>query len=222
MIPFLHQHSDENLVHESFPVGPLQCNCTLIGDPKTKHGLVIDPGGDAQFILERLQEMGIEQIDAIVHTHAHLDHFLASAYIKQQTGAPLALHRDDLFLWDSLEQQCAMVGVPYVPTPPPDQWIDDDMQLDCCGGVSLHTPGHTPGSVCFWFENANLLIAGDTLFQNSVGRTDLAGGSWKNLVKSIRQRLFRLDETALVIPGHGPVTTLEQEIRYNPFVGASA
>ncbi|MBF2755747.1 MAG: MBL fold metallo-hydrolase [Gammaproteobacteria bacterium AqS3] len=218
----MQQNESEAWVHESFPVGPLQCNCTLIGDKVSGNALIIDPGGDPEFIFDRLKTLGLERITGIIHTHAHLDHFLASAEMKRRTGAPLALHRDDQFLWDSLEQQCAMVGVPYVPTPDPDHWIDDDVDLQCCGGVSIHTPGHTPGSMCFWFAPANLLVAGDTLFFRSVGRTDLNGGDWRALTRSIQHRLFTLDETALVIPGHGPTTTLGAEMRDNPFVGHNA
>ena len=136
------------LIRDTFPVGPLGCNCTIIGDSVTKKGMVVDPGGDADKILERVQAHGLN-IVALIHTHAHLDHFLASGELKEKTGAPIYLHADDKFLWDSLEMQCRMFGVPYKPVPGPDFWLKDDEELCCCGGVAMHTPGHSPGSMSF-------------------------------------------------------------------------
>ena len=135
--------------------------------------MVVDPGGDPEKILAIVDENGLK-VSAIIHTHAHLDHILASAVIKQQTGAPLHLHRGDMFLWNALESQCERFGVPYTPTPEPDTWLNDESLLDCCDGVTIHTPG----SVSFWFQHHELLIAGDTLFQMGIGRTDLHGGSF--------------------------------------------
>ncbi|WP_263144056.1 MBL fold metallo-hydrolase [Pseudomonas sp. RIT-PI-AD] len=207
------------LIRETFPVGPLQCNCTLIGDPVGKTAIVIDPGGDHQKIVARLAAHGLKLV-AIIHTHAHLDHFLASGELKKATGATLHLHKEDRFLWDNLEMQCQMFGVPFKPVPAPDQWLADDEALACGCGVALHTPGHTPGSMSFWFPEAKLLIAGDTLFRRGVGRTDLWGGDQGALIRSIRQRLYRLDEDATVVAGHGPDTRLGDEMRENPFVRA--
>lgn len=163
------------LIRETFPVGPLQCNCTIIGDPLTRKAIVVDPGGDHELILQRLDRLGL-QVVSIIHTHAHLDHFLASGEMKKRTGASLHLHKDDQFLWDNLEMQCQLFGVPYTPVPAPDRWLADDEELACGCGVALHTPGHTPGSMSFWFPRAKLLIAGDTLFRRGIGRTDLWGG----------------------------------------------
>lgn len=210
---------DLRMIRESFPVGPLQCNCTILGDPVTRHGLVVDPGGDAAFILERVAALNL-QIVAIVHTHAHLDHFLAAGDIRKATGAPLCLHPEDRPLWDLLEVQCQMFGVPYVPQPEPDRILHDDEELPCCTGVALHTPGHTPGSMSFWFASDKLLIAGDTLFRRSIGRTDLWGGDHAAIERSIRERIYRLDEDAVVVTGHGPETRIGEEIRENPFVRA--
>ena len=207
------------LIRETFPVGPLQCNCTIIGDRLTGKAIVVDPGGNPELILARLDALGL-QVVSIIHTHAHLDHFLASGQIKEKTGATLHLHKDDQFLWDSLELQCQMFGVPYVAVPPPDRWLADDEALPCGCGVALHTPGHTPGSMSFWFPGEQLLIAGDTLFRRGIGRTDLWGGDYASLERSIRQRLYRLDEEATVVAGHGPDTRLGDEMRNNPFVRA--
>ncbi len=207
-----------SLLRKSFPVGPLQCNCTVIGDSETSLGLVFDPGGDPEIIMRVVTELELK-IVALVHTHAHLDHFLASGEIKKRTGAPIHLHKSDKFLWDGLEQQCRAFGVPYVPQPDPDHWLGDDEALHW-GGVAMHTPGHTPGSLCFYFDQHKLLIAGDTLFQGSIGRTDLWGGDPAAIERSIRQRLYTLDEAAVVVTGHGPETSIGQEMRHNMFVRA--
>jgi hydroxyacylglutathione hydrolase len=207
-----------NIVRKTFPVGPLQCNCTVIGDTETGIGYVFDPGGDAARIMATATELGIK-IVGIIHTHAHLDHILAAGEIHKLTGAPIWLNRSDRFLWDTLELQCRMWGIPYSPVPDPDHWIEDEQDLEC-GGCCIHTPGHTPGSTSFYFEDSSLLIAGDTLFQGSVGRTDFEGGDAALLKKSIQQRIYKLDESAAVITGHGPETTIGQEMRFNAFVRA--
>ncbi|KXG79187.1 MULTISPECIES: MBL fold metallo-hydrolase [Pseudomonas] len=207
------------LIRETFPVGPLQCNCTLIGDPLSKKAIVVDPGGDEQKILARLQHHGLTLV-SIIHTHAHFDHFLASGKLKELTGATLHLHKADQPLWENLEMQCQMFGMPYTPVPSPDRWLSDDEELACGCGVALHTPGHTPGSMSFWFAEHKLLIAGDTLFRRGVGRTDLWGGDQRAIVRSIKERLYRLDEEAIVVTGHGPDTRLGDEMRENPFVRA--
>jgi len=209
-----------NIVRKSFPVGPLQCNCTVIGDTETGIGYVFDPGGDAARIMATVGELGLKII-GIVHTHAHLDHILAAGEIRKQTGAPVWLHRSDKSLWDSLEMQCRMWGVPYSPVGDPDHWIEDEQDLEC-GGNCIHTPGHTPGSTSFYFEDASLLIAGDTLFMGSVGRTDFPGGDMGQLKKSIQQKIYRLDEAAVVVPGHGPETSIGREMRSNAFVRANS
>ena len=201
---------------KTFPVGPLQCNCTILGDAETRKAIVVDPGGDAQTILDKIQSMSLD-VSMIVHTHAHFDHFLAAGEIKAATGAPIALHQNDAFLWDILEDQCRMFGMPYKPVPSPDCWMKDDEAL-LCEGQALHTPGHTPGSMSFWFESHQLLIAGDTLFKRSIGRTDLWGGDFKQIKRSITERLFTLDEGAVVVTGHGPETTIADELRENPIL----
>ena len=205
------------IIRETFPVGPLQCNCTIIGDPVTRNGIVIDPGGNAELILEKIRAHNL-QILALIHTHAHLDHFLASGELKKRTGASIHLHKEDKFLWNNLENQCRMFGVPYRPVPDPDFWLYDDEELVCCHGVAMHTPGHSPGSMSFWFSDHKLLIAGDTLFRRAIGRTDLWGGDYLTIERSIRQRLYTLDEETMVITGHGPDTTIGEEIRENMII----
>lgn len=207
------------MIFRSFAVPPLGCNCSIVGDPITKKAFVVDPGGDHDRILKEVAALGLT-VTRIVHTHAHFDHFLASGQMKQATGAPLWLHKADQTLWDNLEMQCRVFGVPYTPAPPPDRWLKDDeeMALGEVTGVALHTPGHTPGSMCFHFPAARMVIAGDTLFHESIGRTDLWGGDAQAIEQSIRNRLYALDEDTRVITGHGPETRIGHEIRYNPFV----
>ena len=202
---------------ETFPVGPLQCNCSVIADKTSKKAMIVDPGGDADKILRLIAHHELSVV-AIIHTHAHLDHILAAGDIKQATGAPIYLHREDKFLWDILESQCAMIGIPYKPVPDPDYFLRDDQDLACCGGIAIHTPGHSPGSMSFWFERYQTLVAGDTLFQGSVGRTDLWGGSFDTIKTSIIQRLYSLDDEALVVTGHGPSTRIGIEKANNNFV----
>lgn len=211
--------NNKQYIVKTFPVGPLQCNCSIIGDPVTKKALVVDPGGDAETILALLTELDLKVV-AIIHTHAHLDHILAAGEIKKATGAPIYLHKEDQFLWDILDQQCEMFGVPYSPIPDPDYYLEDDQDLGCCGGVVIHTPGHTPGSTSFWFEDSKTLIAGDTLFKGSIGRTDLWGGDFEKIAKSIKERLYSLDDDAEVITGHGPNTTIGVEKTTNMHVKA--
>jgi len=213
--------NDADIIVETIPVGPLQCNCTILGDLVSRKAIVVDPGGDAEILLERLVELNLH-VERIIHTHAHLDHFLASGKMKEATGAKLALHREDLFLWDMLEDQCRMFGIPFEPSPPPDQWLENEEEIDLndIQGKALHTPGHTPGSMCFLFESQKLLIAGDTLFQGSIGRTDLWGGDFKKIEKSIQEKLYTLDEETSVITGHGESTSIGHEMRANSFVRA--
>ena len=213
------QTTQPQFIIRTFPVGPLQCNCSVIGDSLSGRALVIDPGGDADQILALVKELNLTVV-AIIHTHAHLDHILAAGEIKKATGAPIFLHESDQFLWDIVEQQCAMFGVPSVSLPDPDHYLHDDQALDCCCGVAIHTPGHTPGSVSFWFEQYKTLIAGDTLFLGSIGRTDLPGGDFDQIVTSIKERIYSLDDEAVVVTGHGPNTTIGSEKVANGFVRA--
>ncbi|MGQ0810837.1 MAG: MBL fold metallo-hydrolase [Nitrospiraceae bacterium] len=209
------------MIRKTFPVPPLGCNCSIIGDPVTKRALVVDPGGAHQSILRQVQELGLT-VFSILHTHAHFDHFLAAGEMKKATGATLCLHPADRSLWEMLEVQCRMFGVPYVAVPLPDYWMQDDEKIIVGGleGRALHTPGHTPGSMSFHFAEEKLLLAGDTLFRGGIGRTDLWGGDYDTIEQSIRERLYTLDETTCVVTGHGPETLIGAEKASNPFVHA--
>jgi hydroxyacylglutathione hydrolase len=203
----------------SFPVGPLGCNCTILGVPATGEAIVVDPGGDVDLILDILQEAGLTKVVSILHTHAHFDHFLASGDLHERTGAPLCLHKEDEPLWQILEKQCALYNIPYRPVPEPQHWLShqEEVSAGSLQGEALWTPGHTPGSMSFYFPQIKLVLSGDTLFRRSVGRTDLWGGNSATLIQSIRTQLFTLDETAVVIPGHGRSTTIGEELRLNPY-----
>ncbi len=211
--------TESQFIIRTFPVGPLGCNCSVIGDRLSGRALVVDPGGNAEQILALLNELNLKAV-AIIHTHAHLDHILAAGEIKNATGAPIYLHEGDQFLWDMVEEQCARFGVPPVKLPDPDHYLQDDHDLGCCGGVAIHTPGHTPGSISFWFEEYKTLIAGDTLFQGSIGRTDLPGGNFDQITTSIKERIYSLDDEAVVVTGHGPNTSIGYEKMSNGFIRA--
>ena len=211
--------TESQFIIRTFPVGPLGCNCSVIGDRLSGRALVVDPGGNAEQILALLNELNLKAV-AIIHTHAHLDHILAAGEIKNATGAPIYLHKGDQFLWDMVEEQCARFGVPPVKLPDPDHYLQDDHDLGCCGGVAIHTPGHTTGSISFWFEEYKTLIAGDTLFQGSIGRTDLPGGNFDQIITSIKERIYSLDDEAVVVTGHGPNTSIGYEKMSNGFIRA--
>ncbi|MBH0185719.1 MAG: MBL fold metallo-hydrolase [Nitrospira sp.] len=210
------------LIRKTFSVPPLGCNCSIIGDPVTKRAIVVDPGGDSARILQEVQKLGLT-VSHILHTHAHFDHFLASGAMKQATGAALCLHQDDLDLWENLEVQCRMFGVPFVAVPMPDYWLKDEEQvlLGEHALIALHTPGHTPGSMSFHAPNEQLVLAGDTLFRGSIGRTDLWGGDFDTIEQSIRERLYTLDDATIVVTGHGPETEIGREKESNQFFRVS-
>jgi hydroxyacylglutathione hydrolase len=209
------------LIRKTFSVPPLGCNCTIVGDPVTKQAIVVDPGGAAERILREVQELGLT-VTRILHTHAHFDHFLASGEMKKATGAVLCLHPDDRELWEMLEVQCRAFGVPYGPVPPPDHWLMDEEKVFVgqATAVAIHTPGHTPGSMSFHLPEGGIVLAGDTLFRGSIGRTDLWGGDFDAIEQSIRDRLYTLDDSTLVVTGHGPETEIGWEKERNQFVRA--
>ncbi len=201
---------------ESFPVGPLGCNCTLLWEPATGLGVVVDPGGDGAKIRKRVETLGFT-VTALLHTHAHFDHVGATRELQDLWQCPAHLHSEDGFLIEALAQQTERFGMPAIPQPDMGDLRAGDRHLEL---TTLHTPGHTPGSCCFHgaFEQGQVLLAGDTLFRGGVGRTDLWGGSWDLLEQSIRRELYVLDSETLVIPGHGPATTIGEEAESNPYV----
>jgi hydroxyacylglutathione hydrolase len=207
------------MILETFPVGLLQCNCTILGDEEAHEAIVIDPGDEVGRILRRLTELGLK-LKQILITHAHIDHIGGALKLKKLTGAPIFLNQADLELVKMMAAQAAWVGVATPETAPPDESLAEGMTV----GLSrypaqvLHTPGHTQGSVCLHFVPLNLLFAGDTLFAGSIGRTDLPGGNFAQIMDSIQARLLPLPSETKVIPGHGPATTIAEERESNPFL----
>lgn len=243
----------EKLIHEIIPVGALQCNCSILGDPITREAIVVDPGDEVERILEILRRHDLK-VRAIVSTHTHIDHVGGLAQLHGATKAPVLIHEGDLELYTHLDMQAQWLGVA---TPAMIRIQDFVKEGDAVrwGGFAarvLHTPGHTPGSISLVVENAGegeagasrhshahrshehvqptsrkvgmasgngtRLIAGDTLFQGSIGRTDLWGGSTKDILKSIHEKLLTLPDETLVTPGHGDNTTIGAERESNPFL----
>jgi hydroxyacylglutathione hydrolase len=207
------------MILESFPVGPLSCNCTILGDEVTHEAIVIDPGDNLPEILSRLKKHGLT-LRQIVVTHAHIDHVGGAALLKRATGAPVLLNQRDMDLLGAMEMQAGWIGVPTPMVAPPDASAEDGLAvgLETLPAKVIHTPGHTPGSICLHFPAQDLLIAGDTLFAGSIGRTDLPGGDGRQILRSLRDRLLVLPDSTRVLPGHGPETTIGEERQSNPFL----
>ncbi len=207
------------MIRETLSVGPLQCNCTVLGDDATGAATVVDPGAEIARILAVLAKHNLH-LRQIVVTHAHIDHIAGALALKQVTGAPILYNEADLPLVAMMEVQAGWLGMPTPEVQPPDHSPTDGEILNT-GNLQahlLHTPGHTEGSLCVYMPAENLLLAGDTLFAGSVGRTDLPGGHTGKLLGSIRDRLLPLPDTTVVVPGHGGETTIGRERASNPFL----
>ncbi len=206
------------MIHEVIAVGALQCNCSILGDENSRDAIVVDPGADIDSIMALVEQHQLT-VRQIVITHAHIDHIGEAADIQRRTGATVAMHPGEMVLYDAIEQQAAWLGVPA----PEKVNIDiplksnDTLQLGKTEIRVLFTPGHSPASVSLWIPSEKRVIAADTLFRRSIGRTDLPGGDHATLIRSIREKLFTLPGETLVIPGHGENTTIAEEIRHNPF-----
>jgi hydroxyacylglutathione hydrolase len=207
------------MVFETFAVGPLRCNCTLLGDEAAGEAIVIDPGDEVERIHKRLTTLGLK-LKQILITHAHIDHVGGALKLKRITGAPILLNENDLPLLAMMDQQAAWLGVTPPETALPDEGLSDGLGvgLEAFPAQVIHTPGHTQGSVCLHFAAMKLLVAGDTLFAGSIGRTDLPGGNFAQIIDSIGSRLLALPDETRVIPGHGAATTIGEERRGNPFL----
>ncbi|WP_260738595.1 MBL fold metallo-hydrolase [Tunturiibacter lichenicola] len=207
------------MIHEVIPVGPLQCNCSILGDETSREAIVVDPGDDIARIMALLARHNLT-VKQIVITHAHIDHIAGAHRLKQLTGAPILYNQNDLPLVKMMDVQAGWLGMPTPTVHAPDDTLDDGKLITVTGiiGSILHTPGHTEGSVCLYLPDQTLLLAGDTLFAGSVGRTDLPGGDTRKLLASIHDRLLTLPDEVTVIPGHGPRTTIGAERISNPFL----
>jgi hydroxyacylglutathione hydrolase len=207
------------MVHEILPVGMLQCNCSVFGDEESREGLVVDPGDDIAQVLEIVRRHGLT-LKAIVITHAHIDHIGGAQKLKQATGAPVYMNPNDIELQKMLDIQAAWLGM----KPPEQVAIDvpakdgDRLVVGTAEFHVLHTPGHTQGSISLWIPSEGKLVAGDTLFRDSIGRTDLPGGDGRQILRSIYDKLLPLPPETLVIPGHGQTTTIGREKELNPFL----
>ncbi len=207
------------MIHEIIAVGPLQCNCSVIGDESTREAMVIDPGDDIEMVMQAVRKHRLT-VKQIVITHAHIDHVGGATRLKQLTGAPILLNENDNALLKMLGVQASWLGM----KPPEDVEIDrgiasgDLVKAGALEAQVIHTPGHTEGSVCLYFAPQEMLIAGDTLFAGSIGRTDLPGGSYDSIMRSLHEHVLALPDETLVIPGHGPATTIGDERLANPFL----
>jgi hydroxyacylglutathione hydrolase len=209
------------MIHETLPVGMLGCNCSVIGDEITREAIVIDPGDDVSKIIAILERRQLA-VKMIVITHAHIDHIGGAEKLRAHTGAPVYMHEADKMLSDRLDVQASWLGI----ATPKDPGIDkpahegDIIRAGSIEAHVLHTPGHTPGSISLYLPLESRVIAGDTLFQGSIGRTDLPGGDTAQIGRSIRGKLYTLPEDTIVFPGHGQTTSIGEEKRHNPFVRA--
>ena len=206
------------MIFLGFEVGPLQTNCYIVGDEASKEAAVVDPGGDARLILGALKEHGL-RCTAIVITHAHFDHVGATAELKRETGAPVIIHAAEKDLLPMQSRMARLFGMQVKDPPPADRTVveGDIIKVGAIEMKVLHTPGHSPGGICLVIESEKKVIVGDTLFADSIGRTDFPGGSLDELLDGVRTKIFTLGDDFEVYPGHGPATTVGRERKHNPF-----
>lgn len=210
------------MIHEILPVGPLQCNCSIIGDETTREAMVIDPGDDIADVLALIQKHSL-QVKYIVITHAHIDHVGGAMKVRAATGAPILLNQNDYALLKMLDVQAAWIGMlsPGKVEIEHSLGESDTVKAGALLANVIHTPGHTEGSICLYFPAEAKLIAGDTLFAGSIGRTDLPGGSFDKIISSLHEKVLALPDETVVVPGHGALTTIGEERESNPFLQKS-
>lgn len=206
------------MICDSLQVGPLEVNCYILGCEETRKGIVIDPGGDPVKIIAAVERLELSILH-IINTHGHFDHIGANRAVKERLGADLLIHADDAPMLGRAADIARSYGIQGENSPQPDTFLTDGMEIVFGKQLMkvLHTPGHTPGGCCFYFEAEKVVITGDTLFADSIGRTDLPGGSHHQLLESVRTRLFTLPDDVTAYPGHGPETTIGHEKRHNPY-----
>src|SRR5215469_13957443 len=207
------------MFHKILPVGLLQCNCSVVGDEQSHEAMVIDPGDQIEEILSILRQATLT-LKYIVVTHAHIDHIGGAMKLKAATGAPILLNQNDLALLKMLDMQAGWLGMPPPEPVKVDESLNEGQKLQI-GNISsqvIQTPGHTEVSICLLFSSEKKLIAGDTLFAGSIGRTDLPGGSFDKIIRSLHEKILTLPDETVVVPGHGPLTTIAEERNSNPFL----
>ncbi len=205
------------MIIKNVVVGPLEVNCYVIGCEDTKEAAIIDPGDNADEIIRIIVKEGLKP-KFIINTHAHFDHIGGVKVIQDHFKIDFILHEDDLFLVDNASEQSTAFGLNPISKPEVNKYVIDGEEINL-GNKSItviHTPGHSPGCVCYYSDN-NIFV-GDTLFAGSIGRTDLPGGSHETLINSVKEKLFALGDNTTVHPGHGPSTTIENEKKHNPFL----
>ncbi len=206
----------------TFPIGNYQCNCSIFTNKVTKETIIVDPGNDEATILNFIKKNSLK-VTHLIHTHAHFDHIGSSSQLKEKLNSTLYLHAKDLFLYQALPMQASFFNQKIPPPIELKDFLEDEQEFSLENGnnflKTIYSPGHTPGSCSFLCNlfDVPLLLSGDTLFQNSIGRTDLPGGDSALILKSIKNRLFTLPEETLVVTGHGPATSIQREKRTNPF-----
>lgn len=206
------------MIFEILAVGPLVVNCFILGCEKDREGIIVDAGEDAERIIAAAERHGLT-IRSVISTHGHFDHVGANRAVTEHFGAELLIHEADAALLERAADVARAYGLSGENSPPPTRFLTDGMEIifGTCRLSVLHTPGHTPGGCSLYLPGEQLLLSGDTLFADSIGRTDLPGGSHQQLLESIRTRLFTLPDQVTVYPGHGPETTIGHEKRHNPY-----
>lgn len=209
-----------NMIFETIVVGELGVNCYLLADSQTKEGLVIDPGAEAERILSAVKSSGVKVL-YVLNTHGHFDHIGANRKLTETTGASLMINKEDEHFLSRASTSAKMYGLKAEDSPVPSAYLaeGDSIRFGAQEIKVIHIPGHSPGGSCFYLEKEGVLISGDSLFAESIGRTDLPGGSQAQLVNAIRSKLLILPETTKVFPGHGPATTIGHEKKHNPYLG---
>ncbi len=205
------------MIIKNVVVGPLEVNCYIIGCEDTKEAAIIDPGDNADEIIRIIEKEGLKP-KFIINTHAHFDHIGGVKAIQDHFKIDFILHKEDLFLIENASEQATAFGLKPISKPKVNKYVNNGEKITL-GNKSItviHTPGHSPGCVCYSLDNS--VFVGDTLFAGSIGRTDLPGGSYETLINSIKEKLFPLDDSTIVYPGHGPSTTIQSEKEHNPFL----
>lgn len=206
------------MIFEEIAVGPLSVNCFILGCERSREGVVVDPGGNVELIEQGVTKHRLK-IKTIINTHGHFDHVGGNKRTVALFGAPLLIHQGDSYLLGKIAEVAGMYGMSGENSPEPDSFLNDGMEITF-GDYAIkviHTPGHTQGGCCLYIKQENIIITGDTLFADSIGRTDLPGGSHEQLLESIRTKLFTLPENVTAYPGHGPETTIGHEKSCNPY-----